>query len=616
MSEASSQGTQERSILRTRLTHFIPAIDWMSSYSRVMLSDDISSGLIIAVMLIPQGIAFALLAGLPPIMGLYAAVIPPLFYAFFGTSNHLMVGPTAIISLLTLEAASNLAPKGTTEYVNLVVVLMLLAGVISLVLGFLRGGFIVRFISHGVVSGFTSAAAIIIAFSQIDNLLGISVDTEHSSFFTENNTFVDLYDITLEVVSTNWPTFLLGIGTVVLLIGYRELLRRLPPSILLIAARFPFTLLLIAGATAIVFVFGLNDRGVAIIGEIPSGLPTPTAPQVDRNELLELLPAAITISFIGFIESSSVARTIATREKRQLDANQELKALGIANIAGSFFSGYPVTGSFSRTAVAYQSGGKTQVTGLISAGFIILTLLFFTKLFFYLPLAVLAGIIIVAVSGLVNFKEMIHVFRLKRVDGWTVILTFLSTLILGVEYGVLIGVAFSLAVLIWRSAYPRTIEVGYVEDERVFRDLNYYPDAQTYPEVLIVRIDAPVYFANMIGLQNWIEQALHERPFVRTIIFDFTTVTDIDVVAVESFRDLMQSYRAAGISILFAGMRGPVKDIFSQSRWSLRYTKMLYFPTVESALNSRGIKLTKGPGWAEARLAALHPADVHTDDRD
>ncbi len=586
-----------------RLSTAVPALDWLKTYNPVAFSDDVAAGLIIAVMLIPQGIAFALLAGLPPIMGLYAAVIPPLAYAFFGSSHHLMVGPAAIISLLTVEGVSKLEPIGTPAYVNLVVVLMLATGVISLLLGLVRGGFIVRFISHGVISGFTSAAAIIIAFSQLDNLLGITVTTEHQRLFTKNNTFLAVVDVGKESIHANPATVALGLGTIAVLVIYRETLRRLPPRLLLIASKFPYPLFVIAAATAIVYGFGLQQHGVAIIGEIPRGLPSPLLPDVDEGIIAELMPAAITIAFIGFVESNAVARTIATREKDKLDANQDLRALGLANIAGSFFAGYPVAGSFSRTAVAYQVGGRTQMTGIVSAAFIFLTLLFLTPLFFYLPLAVLAGIIIVSVSGLVNFREMVHVFQLRWVDGWTVLLTFLATLILGVDYGLLIGVVFSIAVFVWQNAYPRTIELGYVATEDVFRDLKYYPDARVYPEVLIVQIDAPLYFANMTGLEDWLEDTLQRRPRTRSVIFDFTTVTAVDAVTVDIFRDLLLSYRAAGIQILIGGMRDPVKDIFNRADWAREHASELAFPTVAAALRACGVDVSsnhveRGPSFA------------------
>jgi sulfate permease, SulP family len=426
------------------MERWMPAWGWLRRYRRSDLRGDVSAGLTVAVMLVPQGMAYALLAGLPPVVGLYASTVPLLVYALFGSSRQLAVGPVAIVSLLTLSGVSALAEPGTQEFIALAALLALMTGIIQLVLGLLRAGFIVNFLSHAVISGFTSAAAIVIGLSQLRQLLGVPLASGHS-----------VVGLLLEAVQrlgeTNPWTFAIGLGSIAALVAARR-----------VAPRFPAALLVVAAATIITYVFRLHERGVGIVGEVPGGFPAFAIPTFGTGTLLALLPVALTISFVGFMESIAVARSIAAREKYRVDANQELKGLGLANLAGAAFSGYPVTGGFSRSAVNYQAGARTGLATIITALLVTLTLLAFTSLFHYLPNAVLAAIVMVAVYGLINVAEARHLFRLKPVDGWTLVLTFAATLFIGIEQGILIGAAFSLLVFIWRSAYPHVATLGWL----------------------------------------------------------------------------------------------------------------------------------------------------------
>jgi sulfate permease, SulP family len=560
------------------ISRYLPAYDWLRGYRRSDLPGDLSAGLTVAVMLIPQGMAYAMLAGLPPVVGLYASTIPLLVYALFGTSRQLAVGPVAIVSLLTLSGISALAEPGSGEFVALAALLALLSGVIQLGLGLLRAGFVVNFLSHAVISGFTSAAAIVIGLSQLKQLLGIRLASDHSVFGL-------LYEAGRRIGEANPYTVALGLGSIAILIAGRKL-----------APRFPTALAVVGIATVLTYLLGLPAKGVAIVGSVPAGLPTPSLPMLDGPAISALMMTALTISFVGFMESVAVAKSIATRERYRIDPDAELKGLGLANVAAGVFSGYPVTGGFSRSAVNYQAGARTGLASLVTAGLILLTLFAFTSLFYYLPSAVLAAIVIVAVYGLIDVREARHLFRLKRVDGWTLVLTFAATLLIGIEQGILIGVAFSLLIFIWRSAYPHAARLGYLARERVFRNVERFPEVETYPGTLILRIDASLYFANMSFLENSLRSAMVERPEFRNIILDFSGVNDMDAVAVETLELLMHEMALQEITVSVAAMKGPVRDITSRAGWPEKFGERTGYFSIERALEAAGL-------WEERPVA-------------
>jgi sulfate permease, SulP family len=563
----------------------VPALGWLRDYRRSDLSGDLSAGFTVAVMLIPQGMAYAMLAGLPPVVGLYASTIPLIVYALFGTSRQLAVGPVAIVSLLTLSGVSALAEPGSGEFVALAVVLALLSGVIQLVLGILRAGFVVNFLSHAVISGFTSAAAIVIGLSQLRPLLGIDMPAGHSVFAL-------LHEVLRRLGEANPYTVAIGLGSIAALLAVRKWAPRLPGALLVVAV-----------ATVLTYLFGLAERGVAIVGSVPGGLPAPSLPVLDGGAVSALMVTALTISFVGFMESFAVAKSIATREKYRIDANQELKGLGLANVAAGFFSGYPVTGGFSRSAVNYQAGARTGLASIITAVLILVTLFAFTSLFHYLPNAVLAAIIMVAVYGLIDVREAVHLFHLKKVDGWTLVLTFAATLGIGIEQGILIGVGFSLLVFIWRSAYPHAARLGYLARERVFRNVDRFPEVETYPGTLILRIDAPLYFANMSFLESSLRSALVEPGNLRTIILDFSGVNDMDAVAVETLEALMEEMERQEITVRIAAMKGPVRDITGRAGWPERFGERIAHFSIESALEAGGAH----PARTEDRVEIRQP---------
>jgi sulfate permease, SulP family len=554
----------------TTAEQWVPAWGWLRRYRRADLGGDVSAGVTVAVMLVPQGMAYAMLAGLPPVVGLYASTIPLLVYAVFGSSRQLAVGPVAIVSLLTLTGVSALADPGTQEYMVLAALLALMTGVLQLVLGVLRAGFVVNFLSHAVISGFTSAAAVVIGLSQLRHLLGVPLTTSQSIPAL-------LLEAMLRAGEAHPYTVALGVGSIAVLVAARRL-----------APRLPAPLLVVAGATVLTYALRLDERGVSIVGAVPGGFPALVIPGVEGSMLLALLPAAVTISFVGFMESIAVARSIASREKYRLNANQELRGLGLANMAGAVFSGYPVTGGFSRSAVNYQAGARTGLASIITALLIVVTLLAFTSLFHFLPSAVLAAIVMVAVHGLIDVREAVRLFRLKAVDGWTLMLTFAATLLIGIEQGLVIGVVFSLLVFVWRSAYPHVATLGWLARQQVFRNIERYPEAERVAEVAILRVDASLYFANMAFLENWLRATTVEQPDVRTIVLDFSGVNDMDAVAVETLEGLMYEFRMQGVTVHIAAMKGPVRDITSRAEWPARYGAQVGHFSVEQALEHSG----------------------------
>jgi len=325
------------------------------------------------------------------------------------------------------------------------------------------------------------------------------------------------------------------------------------------------------------------------VGHVPKGLPSFAIPEWNVESLEVLFPAALTILFIGFMESISIAGWVAAREKYKIDSNRELVGLGLANVTASFFSAYPVTGGFSRTAVNYQAGAKTGLASLITAAIILLTLLFFTSFFYHLPHAVLAAIVAVAVAGLIDVKGARHLLDLRKMDGWTTILTFVATLVLGSEKGIMAGVAFSLFVFIWRSSHPHTAELGYLEGEDVFRNVRRFPEAKLYPEALILRVDASLYFANMAFLEDFLRRRIVEKPDVKWILMELSGVNDIDAVAVDRMSDIMDNYREQGIQFVFAGMKGPVRDLVSKAGWREKYGKQCEYLSLQHALKGIGL---------------------------
>lgn len=558
----------------TPLERLVPAYGWLRAYRREDLSRDLTAAVVITAMLVPQGMAYALLAGLPASYGLYASTVPAIVYALFGTSRHMPVGPPALMALLTFSSVSALAEPGTPRYISLALLLALMVGLLQFAIGVLRMGFVANFISHPVLRGFIYASAVVISLSQVEHFLGVPVSGQHS-------TIGIVLEHARSLDEANPWTLAVGLCSLAALLGLGRLFPRVPAALLVVSA-----------ATLAVYLLRLDERGVDIVGEVPGGLPGLSLPALDPAAARDLLVPAVVVAFVGFIESISVAKAIAAREKYKIDSNQELRALGLANASAAFFSGFPVAGSFSRTAVQYQSGGRTQLASIATALLVVLVLLFLTPLFYYLPSAALAAVILVAVYRLLDLEEAWRVFRISPVDGLALLITFLATLFVGVEQGILIGVLFTLLAFIRRTAYPRIAELGYVEEKDAFLGLESFPRAKTIPGALVVRFDARLYFANVPFLEEWLLKRVAERPDLRWIFIDCRGVNDIDVTAIEGLEDLVSGYRSRGIEIIFTHMKLPVREQLEKAGWDERFgggDHLYHYQTTREAVRAVGL---------------------------
>lgn len=525
----------------------LPLIDQLSGYGRATLRADIQAGLTVGVMLVPQGMAYALVAGLPPIYGLYAGLVPLLLYAVFGTSRQLAVGPVAMISLLVAATVEPLAGGDPDRYVSLALLLSLVSGVALLAFGLARAGFLASFLSHPVLTGFTAAAALIIGTSQLKHVLGVSVDGGHDFATT-------LAELATQLPETNLGALVFGSAGVLMLVFLRRVNRRLPGALVLVV--------LAAGTSWL-----LRDTvtGFSIIGDIPAGLPALGVPTLNLADATLLAPAAIVIGLVGYMESIAIAKSMANRHGYRIDPSAELRALGLANIAGFFAQAFPTTGGLSRTAVNEQAGAQTNLAGLIAAAVVALVLLFLTPAFYHLPKAVLGAIILVAVSGLVDLPEFRRLWRMSKPEFVLAALTMLLTLGAGVEIGILVGVAVSLALVLYRSSRPHTAVLGQLPGTETYRNVERNPDAITHPEILIYRVDASLYFANIEFIVDQVLELIAARESssgrpLRHLVFDFYSVNHVDTTAEHRLAQLVRLLGERGVETRFVGVKGPARD--------------------------------------------------------
>ncbi|GAA5522836.1 putative sulfate transporter Rv1739c [Fodinibius salicampi] len=516
---------------------------WIRSYSSSDLKGDLNAGITVGIMLIPQGMAYAVLAGLPPIYGLYASLVPLVLYAIFGTSRQLAVGPVAMVSLLVVAGVGEIAEVGSDRFIQLAIMTALGVGVFQLLMGVFRMGFLVNFLSHPVLSGFTSAAALIIGASQFKNLFGI--DLPRTNYVHE--ILLGLFE---KAANIEPYTAAIGIGSIVLII----LVRKWKPT-------FPSALVVVVLGTLVTFVFGLHQKGVVIVGEIPQGLPSLEILSFNLSDFQQLLPTILVISLVGYMESIAVAKAIANKHGYKVDPNQELIGLGVANIGGAFFQSYPTTGGFSRTAVNDQAGARTGMATIISAAIIALTVLLLTPLFYYLPMAVLASIIMVAVAGLFDINEMKYLWKTDRKDLAMLATTFVATLVLGIEEGILVGVVLSLVVVIYSSTRPHSTELGRLGDTKNFRNVKRYPEAKTDDKVLIYRFDSQLFFANVTHFRDKLDDLIDSRnEELQLLILDASSIHDMDSTGIHALRDLIEDLQERGLDLYIAGAIGPVRD--------------------------------------------------------
>lgn len=549
-------------MISRQLSRIIPAVTWLRRYGSRELSSDLVAAIIVTIMLIPQSLAYAMLAGLPAQVGLYASILPLVAYALFGSSRALAVGPVAVVSLLTAATISRVAEPGTEGYLGAAVALALLSGLMLLTMGLLRLGFLANLLSHPVISGFITASGILIAVSQLKHILGIDA---------HGHTLVAMVSSLAQGLErTHSWTLLLGTGATVFLFWVRTQLKPLlrnrvglPPFAAdMLAKAGPVAAVVVtSGAVAL---FGLDAQGVSVVGDIPQGLPPLTMPPLDLGLWSNLAISALLISLIGFVESVSVAQTLAAKKRQRIDPNQELTGLGAANIASAFSGGFPVTGGFSRSVVNFDAGAETPMAGVFTAVGIAATALFFTPLFQALPKATLAATIIVAVLSLIDLGAIRRTYRYSKTDFAAMAATILIVLGVGVEAGVVTGVALSLALHIWRTSRPHAAVVGQVPGTEHFRNVERH-SVVTSPRVLTLRVDESLYFANARYLEDTVYDLIARSPEVSDVILMCSAVNVIDASALESLEAINARLRDAGVTFHLSEVKGPVMDNLQRS---------------------------------------------------
>ena len=538
------------------LARYLPILQWGRTYNGSVLTNDLVAAVIVTIMLIPQSLAYALLAGLPPVVGLYASILPLVAYALFGTSRTLAVGPVAVLSLMTASAASAVAAQGTAEYVEAAITLAALSGIMLAVLGFLRLGFLANLLSHPVISGFITASGILIATSQIKHILGISGGGDNWPEM--------LGSLASNIGLTNPWTLAIGIPATLFLFwvrgGLKPALLRigLKPRAADIAAKAG-PVIAVALTILAAVMLDLAEKGVDLVGAIPQGLPPFATPSTDMDLIAQLWVPALLISVIGFVESVSVAQTLAAKRRQRIAPDQELIGLGASNIASAFSGGYPVTGGFARSVVNFDAGAETPAAGAYTAIGIALASLFLTPLLFSLPIATLAATIIVAVLSLVDLKTPGQLWRYSKADFAAHLATIVTTLLAGVELGVITGVVVGLLLYLWRASRPHAAIVGRVPETEHFRNVERH-DVFTVPHVLSIRIDESLTYLNARWLEEYVLERVADQPEVRHVILMCSAVNEVDASGLESLEAINHRLSDSGIDLHLSEVKGPVMD--------------------------------------------------------
>ncbi|WP_085920072.1 SulP family inorganic anion transporter [Halomonas sp. CSM-2] len=560
------------------LERWVPLIGWLRSYHRRLLTQDLLAAVIVTLMLVPQALAYALLAGLPPEMGLYASMLPLLLYAIFGTSASLAVGPVAVAALMTASALSSFAEPGSPEYIGAALVLAALSGLILIAMGVLRLGFLVNFLSHPVISGFVTASGILIAISQLKHILGVEA--------SGHNVVELLSALFGQWQQVNVITLLIGLSVWAYLLICRKRLNvwltksGVPSSWAgLIVKAAPISA--VVATTLLAWGFQLEQRGVDVVGFVPSGLPAITLPNLDQSLWLGLLPAALLISLVGFVESVSVAQTLAAKRRQRIDPNQELIALGMANLGAGVSGGSPVSGGFSRSVVNFEAGAATPLAGAFTALGIVLATLLLTDLLAFLPTATLAATIIVAVGTLIDLPAVKRTWQYSRSDGVAMVATLLLTLLHSVEVGIISGVVLSLGLHLYRTSQPHSAVVGRVPGTEHFRNVKRH-EVETDEHVALLRIDESLYFANARYLEDTVMTLAARSPSLKHIVLTCQAVNVIDASALESLEAINGMLNDAGAILHLAEVKGPVMDRLKHTAFYHELTGQVFFTTYDA----------------------------------
>jgi SulP family sulfate permease len=574
------------------IRRYFPILNWGGRYSPALFADDALAAAIVTIMLIPQSLAYAMIAGLPPEVGLYASMAPLVAYAIFGTSNTLAVGPVAVVSLMTASAVGRIAETGGPDYIAAAAALAVLSGLMLTALGLLRLGFLANFLSHPTIAGFIAASGILIAAGQAKHLLGVEAYGE--------SLLAIVTSLAGHVRETNPVTLAIGAGSLLFLLlaraHFQKLLRaiglkeRLASSV---AKAGP--LLAVIGATALVASLGLEASGVAIVGDIPRGLPPLGAPDVAFTVWRELAGAAFLIAIIGYVESVSVAQTLAAKRRERIDLDQELIGLGTSNIAAGFTGGFPVTGGFARSVVNFDAGARTPAAGAFAAIGIAFAALFLTPFLYYLPQATLAATIIVAVLSLINTGAIVRIWRYSKSDFAAMAITMLGVFVFGVETGVVAGVALSILLLLYRASVPHYAIVGQVSGTEHFRNIKRH-QVIVSPSAVAMRIDGNLFFANARFLEDRILALIADAPAVKHVVLMCSAVNEIDASALESLEAINERLKSAGVTFHLSEVKGPVMDRLKRTHFLEALTGRIFLSQFEAmrALDPATFRLPNG----------------------
>lgn len=544
-----------------KLSNYLPILQWGKTYNKTTFTNDMVAAIIVTIMLIPQSLAYALLAGLPAEMGLYASIVPIIFYAMFGTSRALAVGPVAVVSLMTATAIGKIALPGTSEYIIAAITLAFLSGVFLLLMGVFKLGFLANFLSHPVIAGFITASGIIIAASQLKHILGIKAEG--------HNLMELLVSLVENAPDANWITFAIGATATGFLFWARKGVKPLlikfgvPVWFASIGAKIG-PVLVVAATILIAWHYDLEASGVALVGHVPQGLPPLTIPSFSQELWVSLIGSAILISVIGFVESISVAQTLAAKKRQRINPDQELIGLGSANIGAAFTGGFPVTGGFSRSVVNFDAGADTPAAGAYTAVGLALASLFLTPLIYFLPKATLAATIIVAVLSLIDFSILKKTWTYSKADFIAVLATILITLGFGVELGVTAGVVISIFIHLYKSSKPHIAVVGQVPGSEHYRNVLRH-EVITHPDIVTVRIDESLYFANARFLEDAIYNLVAKENEIKHVILLCSAVNAIDMSALESIEAINERLDDLGIKFHLSEVKGPVMDRLRKS---------------------------------------------------
>ncbi|MEH6679032.1 MAG: sulfate permease [Sediminicola sp.] len=576
------------------MRRFFPFLDWLPNYPKAYLGKDLIAGATVGIVLIPQAMAYAMVAGLPPVYGLYAALFPTVIYALLGTSKQVAVGPVAMDSLLVAAGLGAFAIVDLDEYIMMAILLAFMVGAMQLLLGLLRMGFLVNFMSKPVISGFTSAAAITIIFSQLKHLMGADIPNSGQFHQLLINTFYHFMD-------TNLPDLLLGITGILAILILKKWAKRVP-SILVVVVL----------GIGLVYFFGLTRYGVHIVGEIPKGLPSFQVPEFGLKKFTALFPMALALALVGYLETFSIGKALEERQQEDnIDPNQELVALGSSNLVGSFFQAYPVTSSFSRSAINAEAGAKSTIASLFSVILVVITLLFLTPLFHYLPNAVLASIIMVSVVGLIDTAYPKILWTNGKDEFWVLAITFLITLFIGIQQGILMGVLLSLLVMVYRTSKPHFAVLGNIKNSDYYKNIDRFGDEVIVREdLLIVRFDAQLYFGNANYFKTQILARINAKgDRLKAVILNAEAINYIDSTGSTALIQVIEEVHKRNLEFYMVGAIGPTRDIIFNSGIIEELHKEYLFTRIKEAVEYYDNRMNISSLWERVAYQSRNFSD-------